>query len=104
MINTLAWSDGKTATRVVYIMDAVFNKLAETPTSIRGDLEVRPNNRQISAFQQAIEAEHSQKAAATAHFWRMNNPWSWAKRTLPQFTEPEMSYFIALKDVFLHYS
>jgi hypothetical protein len=71
-IYTLTWDDGKTATPIGYVTEAVFNKLVKIPTSIRGDLEVRSNSREISIFQQATEAERNQKAAATADFWQMN--------------------------------
>jgi hypothetical protein len=71
-IYTLTWTDGKAVTPIGYVTEAVANKLIKTPLSIRGDLEVCSNNRAMSIFQQATEAERSQKAAATAHFWQLN--------------------------------
>jgi 8-oxo-dGTP pyrophosphatase MutT (NUDIX family) len=88
-IYILTWDDGRASTPIGYITEAVFNKLAKTPTSIRGDLEVRSNSREISIFQQATEAVRSQKAAATADFWRMNQDFrilsSWRNEPYPVY-------------------
>jgi hypothetical protein len=101
MIHILTWDDGRAATPIGYITEAVFNKLAKIPTSIRGDLEVRSNSREISIFQQATEAERSKKAAATADFWRMNQDFRilsrWRNEPYPAYSL-EMSCFTALKD------
>jgi 8-oxo-dGTP pyrophosphatase MutT (NUDIX family) len=71
-IYTLTWDDGKIATPIGYVTETVLKNLAKIPTSIRGDLEVRSNSREITIFHQATETERSQKAAATVDFWKMN--------------------------------
>lgn len=72
MLYTLTWDDGNTVTPIGLVTEAVFNALAKVPTLIKGDLEVHRSKREISVFQQATEAERSQRAAATVHYWRIN--------------------------------
>jgi 8-oxo-dGTP pyrophosphatase MutT (NUDIX family) len=69
---TLVWDDGETTTPIGYLKEDVFNKLVKVPTLIKGDLEVRRSKRELSVFQQATEEERSQRAAATAEYWRTN--------------------------------
>jgi 8-oxo-dGTP pyrophosphatase MutT (NUDIX family) len=69
---TLTWDDGETTTPLGYMTEAIFQKLAKVPTSVKGDLEVRRSKREIAVFQQATEPERSQKAAATVNLWRLH--------------------------------
>lgn len=69
-IYTLIWDDGETTIPIGYVTEAVFIKLAKVPTLIKGDMEVRRSKREIVVFHQKTQGERSQRAAATAHYWR----------------------------------
>jgi 8-oxo-dGTP pyrophosphatase MutT (NUDIX family) len=69
---TLVWKNGDTATPIGYITDDVFKKLAKVPIAIKGEMEVDRAKRQISVFQQPTQEERSERAAATADYWREN--------------------------------
>lgn len=70
---TLVWHDAEDRVPIGYMTDSVFDRLAKVPTIIKGDLEVHRGLKEISVFQQTTEEERSEKAAATANYWRTNN-------------------------------
>jgi 8-oxo-dGTP pyrophosphatase MutT (NUDIX family) len=67
---TLVWDDGQVKTPIGHVTEAVFNKLAKVPSSIKGELEVDRARREILVFHHGNQEERSQRAAATANFWR----------------------------------
>lgn len=69
-IYTLIWEEGGIVTPIGYIREEVFNKLSKVPVSVKGDLEVRRAERQVSVFNQNTEAERSAKAEATVNYLR----------------------------------
>lgn len=52
------------------ITEDVLSKLIRTPTSIKGELEVRRQQREVCVFQQDTEEERSKTVAATTAHWR----------------------------------
>lgn len=54
------------------MLESVFNRLAKTPISIKGELEVSRSKRIISAFNHPTEPERSAAVAATCAHWREN--------------------------------
>jgi isopentenyldiphosphate isomerase len=54
------------------VTDNAFQKLLQTPTSVKGELEVHRARREFSIFQLETEKERSKKAADVANYWRVN--------------------------------
>lgn len=69
---TVVWHDGEFKFPLGYMTEPVFNKLAKTPISIKGDLEVHRGRMELSIFQLPTEPSRSEKAAATTNYWRTN--------------------------------
>jgi 8-oxo-dGTP pyrophosphatase MutT (NUDIX family) len=68
----LTWDDGVYKLPLGFMTEDVLKKLIKTPTSVKGELEVRRGQREVCVFQEDTEEERSKRAAATAAYWREN--------------------------------
>ena len=62
---TLVWDDGEHHIPLGLIQQETLTKLIKTPTSVKGEMEIRRNAREVLIFNQATEEERSAKVAAT---------------------------------------
>lgn len=69
---TLTWDDGVNKVPLGLMTDNVLKKLIKTPIAVKGELEVRRNQREVCVFQQKTEEERSEMAGITTAYWREN--------------------------------
>jgi 8-oxo-dGTP pyrophosphatase MutT (NUDIX family) len=69
---TLIWVDEAGEHPVGYVTEDVFQKLARVPISIKGEMEIRRQSREMVLFTQSTKEERCQTAAATINYWRDN--------------------------------
>lgn len=69
---TLVWDDGEHHIPLGLIQQETLTKLIKTPTSVKGEMEIRRSAREVLIFNQATEEQRSAKVAATTKYWREN--------------------------------
>ncbi|KAF9869215.1 thiamine pyrophosphokinase-related protein [Colletotrichum karsti] len=70
---TLVWKDEKGDVPLGYVLPRVVEKLAEAPANVRGDVQINPITRTVSAFQAPTLEGRSKLAADLFDFWRIND-------------------------------
>ncbi len=69
---TLVWDDGHHHLPLGFIRDDILKKIIQTPSSIKGELEIRRGSREVILFHQDTEEQRSNVVAATTNYWREN--------------------------------
>ena len=69
---TLIWDDGAHHIPLGLLQQATLTKLIQTPSSIKGSMEIRRSTREILIFDQPTEAERTATVAAVTNYWREN--------------------------------
>lgn len=69
---TLVWDDGLHHIPLGLLTQATLSTLIQTPSSIKGEMEIRRSAREVLIFHQATEEERSAKVAATTKYWKEN--------------------------------
>lgn len=69
---TLTWDDGVNKVPIGLMTENVLNKLIKTPVAVKGELEVRRDQREVCVFQEKTEKERSEWVALTTAYWREN--------------------------------
>jgi 8-oxo-dGTP pyrophosphatase MutT (NUDIX family) len=69
---TLTWDDGVNKLPLGFMTENVLNKLIKTPVSVKGELEVRRDQREVCVFKEETEKDRSERVALTTTYWREN--------------------------------
>ncbi|KAL0933050.1 thiamine pyrophosphokinase-related protein [Colletotrichum truncatum] len=70
---TLIWRDDEGDVPLGFVLPRVVEKLVEAPASVKGEVQIDPIKRTISAFQTSTPESRSKLAADLSNYWRRND-------------------------------